>query len=181
MPTTAFHARRLVEHRYGRTLEHLQGEVAHHRCTDPVLPIVLRRLTDLEQTSKQGRATRRALHTTVQQAVADGSPRDDRLRPYIAELMHLEQQEQSQAEALWDLLDVRLLLDQPAACRLPSSRRPGRTVEDREVMDAARQAAARLPRLTRDALRLALRDRGVHISNRRLGTVLQQLRAERTG
>lgn len=180
MPTTAFHARRLVEHRYGRALEHLQGEVARRRCDDPVLPIVLRRLTDLEQTSEQGRATRCALHATVQRAVADGSPRDDRLRPYIADLLRVEQQEQSQAEALWDLLDVRLLLDQPAACRLPSSRRPGRTVEDQDVMDAARQAAARLPRLTRDALRLALRDRGVHISNQRLGTVLQQLRAERT-
>lgn len=180
MPTTAFHARRLVEHRYGRPLEHLQSDVAHHRCTDPVLPIVLRSLTDLEQTAEQGRATHRALRTSVQKAVADGSPRDDRLRPYIAELMRLEQQEQSQAEALWDLLDVRLLLDQPAACRSPSSRVPGRAVEDQDVMDAARQAAACLPRLTRDALRQALRECGIHISNRRLGAVLQQLRAERT-
>ncbi|SDP41019.1 hypothetical protein [Actinacidiphila guanduensis] len=179
MPTTALHARRLVEHRYGRALEHLQGEVAQHRCADPLLPIVLRRLTELEQTSEQGRATRRALHSTVQRAVADGSSPDDHLRPHIAELMRLEQQEQSQAEALWDLLDVRLLLDEPAACRLPPSQRPGRAVEDRDVMDVARQAAACLPRLTRDALRLALRERAIHISNRRLGAVLQQLRAER--
>ncbi|WP_435178597.1 hypothetical protein [Actinacidiphila sp. bgisy145] len=179
MPTTALHARRLIEHRYGRPLEHLQEQVAHHRSTDPVLPIVLRRLTDLEQTAEQGRATRRALRTTVQKAVADGSPRDDRLRPYIAELMRVEQQEQTQAEALWDLLDVRLLLDQPAAARLPLSRPPSGGVEDQDVMETARQAAACLPRLTRDALRLALRDRGVHISNRRLGTILQQLRAER--
>jgi hypothetical protein len=178
MSTIAFHTRRLIEHRYGRPLEHLQDEVAHHRCADPVLPIVLRRLTVLEQTGEQGRATHRALRTTVQKAVADKSPPDDRLRPYIAELMRLEQQEQSQAEALWDLLDVRLLLDQPAAGRLPLSRRPGRAVEDQDLMDAARQAGACLPRLTRDALRLALRDRGIHISNRRLGAVLQQLRAE---
>jgi hypothetical protein len=47
-------------------------------------------------------------------------------------------------------------------------------------MDVAREAAAGLPRLTRDALRLALHDYGIHISNRRLGLVLQQLRAERT-
>jgi hypothetical protein len=180
MSTTAFHTRRLVEHRYGRPLEQLQEQVAHRRSTDPVLPIVLRRLTALEQTSEQGRATRRALRTSVHKAIADDSPRDDRLHPYLAELMHLEQQEQSQAEALWDLLDVRLLLDQPAAGRLTSSRRPGRALDDQEVMEAARQAAACLPRLTRDALRRSLRDRGIHISNRRLGGVLQQLRAERT-
>lgn len=178
MPTTAFHTRRLVEHRYGRPLEHLHDEVVHNRSADPVLPIVLRRLTVLERTAEQGHATHRALRTSVQKAVADGSLQDDRLRPYIAELMRLEQQEQSQVEALWDLLDVRLLLDQPAAGRLPLSQRPGRAVEDHDVMDAARQAAAGLPRLTRDALRQALRDRGIHISNRRLGAVLQQLRAE---
>lgn len=180
MSTTAFHTRRLVEHRYGRSLDHLRDEVAHYRCADPVLPIVLRRLTALEQTGEQGRATRRALRTTVQDAVADERPRDDRLRLYIAELMRVEQQEQSQAEALWDLLDLRLLLDQPGANRLPLSRRPGRAVEDEDVMEAARQAATCLPRLTRDALRQALRNRGIHISNRRLGAVLQQLRTERT-
>ncbi|MEE4543643.1 hypothetical protein V2S66_16900 [Streptomyces sp. V4-01] len=180
MSTTAFHTRRLVEHRYGRSLDRLRDEVAHYRCADPVLPIVLRRLTALERTGEQGRATRRALRTTVQDAVADGSPRDDRLRPYIAELMRVEQQEQTQAETLWDLLDIRLLLDQPGAGRLPVSRRPGRAVEDQDVMEAACQAAACLPRLTRDALRQALRNRGIHISNRRLGAVLQQLRAERT-
>ncbi|SHN23175.1 hypothetical protein [Actinacidiphila paucisporea] len=180
MPTTAFHTRRLVEHRYGRPLEHLQGEVARRRSTDPVLPIVLRRLTDLEQTSEQGRATRATLRSALQDAVADGSAGDDRLRPYIAELMRVEQQERSQAEALWDLLDVRLLLDQPAAARLPLSQQPGRALNDQDVTDAARRAAACLPRLTRDGLRQALRDRGIHISNRRLGAVLQQLRAERT-
>ncbi|WP_433888527.1 hypothetical protein [Streptomyces sp. CA-111067] len=179
MSATAFHTRRLVEHRYGRPLQYLQDEVAHHRCTDPVLPIVLRRLTVLEQTGEQGRATRRALRATVQKAVAEGSPRDDRLRPYIAELLRVEQQEQSQAEALWDLLDVRLLLEQRGAGRLPS-RRSDRGLEDPDLMDAARQAATQIPRLTRDALRAALHERGIPISNRRLGAVLQQLRAERT-
>lgn len=175
MSTTAVHTRRLVEHRYGRPLEHLHNEVAHHRSADPVLPIVLRRLTDLEQTAEQSRA----LRATVHNAVADGSRGANCLRPNVAELMRLEQQEQSQAEALWDLLDVRLLLDQQRPGRLPP-RRPDRAPDDQDLLDAARQAAARLPRLTRDALRLALRDRGIHISNRRLGTVLQQLRAERT-
>lgn len=46
-------------------------------------------------------------------------------------------------------------------------------------MAIARQVAARLPRLNREALRQGLRDRGIHVSNRRLGTVLQRLRAER--
>lgn len=179
MSTTAFHTRRLVEHRYGRPLEHLRDEVAHHRSADPVLPIVLRRLALLERTGEQGHAARRALRTTVQKALADKSPRDDRLRPYIAELLDLEQQEQTQTEALWDLLDVRLLLDQPSA-RHPPSRQTGRAREDQNLMETARQAAAHLPRLTRDALRPALRDRGIHISNRRLGLVLQQLRAERS-
>lgn len=179
MSTNAFHAHRLVEHRYGRPLEQLQEQAAQHCSDDPILPIVLRRLTDLEQTGEQGRATHRALRTALRDAVADGSPRDDRLRPYIADLLRVEQKEQTQAEALWDLLDVRLLLDQQAASRRPS-RRPGRALDDQDLMDAARQAAACLPRLTRDALRLSLRDRGVHISNRRLGAVLQQLRAERT-
>jgi hypothetical protein len=177
--STTLHTRRLVEHRYGRPLEHLRDEVAHHRSADPLLPIVLRRLTVLEQTGEQGRTARRALRTTLQKALADKSPRDDRLRPYIAELLRLEQQEHTQAEALWDLLDVRLLLDQPGADRAPS-RRSRPVGADEDLMDAARQAAACLPRLTRDALRLALHDRGIHISNRRLGLVLQQLRAERT-
>lgn len=180
MSTTAFHTRRLIEHRYGRTLERLQQQVAHRRSNDPILPIVLRRLTDLEQTGEQGRATRRALRATLQDSVADGSAGDNRLRPYLAELLRVQQQEQSQAEALWDLLDVRLLLDQPGTRRLPLSRRTGRAADDQDVMEAARQAAACLPRLTRDALRLALHDRRIHISNRRLGAVLQQLRAERT-
>ncbi|WP_405589800.1 hypothetical protein [Streptomyces sp. NBC_01190] len=177
--SSTLHARRLVEHRYGRPLEHLQREVAGGRSADPVLPIVLRRLTVLEQTREQGRAAHRALRTTLQKAVADGSPRDDRLRPYIAELFDLEQQEQSQTEALWDLLDVRLLLDQPGAGRT-STRHTGRSPGDENLMGAARDAAVCLPRLTRDALRLALRERGIHISNRRLGLVLRQLRAERT-
>jgi hypothetical protein len=46
-------------------------------------------------------------------------------------------------------------------------------------MTIARQVAARLPRLNREALRQGLRDRGIRVSNRRLGTVLQRLRAER--
>jgi hypothetical protein len=179
MSTTAFHARRLIEHRYGRPLEQLQNKVAHHRSADPILPIVLRRLTALEQLGEQGRATHVALRTTVQKAVMDESPQDDRLRPYIAELMRLEQHEQAQTEALWDLLDVRLLLDHPGARHLPS-RRNGRALNDQDLMDAARQAAADLPRLTRNALRPALRRHGIHISNRRLGALLQQLRAERT-
>jgi hypothetical protein len=177
--STTLHTRRLVEHRYGRPLEHLQHDVARGHSADPVLPIVLRRLAALDRTGEQGRTARRALRTVLQKALADGSARDDRLRPYISELLDLERQEQSQAEALWDLLDVRLLLDQPGAGQAPS--RQSRPVgADEGLMDAAREAAACLPRLTRDALRRALHDRGIHISNRRLGLVLQQLRAERT-
>ena len=54
--STTLHTRRLVEHRYGHPLEHLQREVNRGRSADPVLPIVLRRLTVLERTGEQGRA-----------------------------------------------------------------------------------------------------------------------------
>ncbi|WP_328912471.1 MULTISPECIES: hypothetical protein [unclassified Streptomyces] len=176
--STVTHTRRLVEHRYGRPLEDLRRDAARSRSDDPVLPVVLRRLDALTRTGEQTRAARRSLHAAWQDARADGYTRDDRLRPCIAELLDLERQEQSHAEAVWDLLDIRLLLEQPGAG--PSSRRTGPASEDADLMDAAREAADLLPRLTRDALRPALHDYGIHISNRRLGLLLQQLRAERT-
>lgn len=179
MSTTAFHTRRLVEHRYGRPLEHLRREVARGRSTDPVLPIVLRRLAVLDRTGEQGRTTRRTLRTAVQNALDDAGAPDDRLRHQIAELRALERQEQTHAEAVWDLLDIRLLLDQPAIGRTAIPQPPHLTGEQ-DLLAAAREAATGLPRLTRDALRLALRDRGIHISNHRIGAVLQQLRAEHT-
>lgn len=46
-------------------------------------------------------------------------------------------------------------------------------------MAVARQVAAHLPRHSREALRQGLRVRSIHVSNRRLGTALQRLPAER--
>jgi hypothetical protein len=174
---TATLTRRLVEHRYGRPLEHLRRQVAHRRSTDPVLPIVLHRLDALEQTGEQTRAARRALYTT---ACGDpyGSAPDDRLRPCLTEVAGLEQRELSQAEAVWDLLDVRLLLDRPGMGAAPSTRLSPEVPAD--VMDAAREIATSTPRLTRDGLRLALRARGIRISSHRVGLLLRQLRAEHT-
>ncbi|MGW3715636.1 hypothetical protein ACWD8L_00640 [Streptomyces sp. NPDC005133] len=174
----SIYTRRLVEHRYGRPLEELQRDGAHSAPSDPVLPIVLRRLGSLEKTNAQARAARRNLDTAWQRSRSGERSLDDLVLLYAAELGDLERQERSEAEAVWDLLDVRLLLDQPAA-RRPSARRTGSAPGDKDLMALARQVAACLPRLNREALRRALRDRDIHISNRRLGTVLQHLRAER--
>ncbi|MFI0942784.1 hypothetical protein [Streptomyces sp. NPDC021020] len=172
MSATAAHTRRLIEHRYGHPLDHLRREIAHRRSSDPVLAVVLRRLDALVQTGRRSRAARGALRT-----VLDDGTGDVRLGPYLAEVVDLEQREQSQAEALWDLLDVRLLLDRPGIRPAPA---PSSPAAAGDLMNIAREAAAHLPRLTRDGLRLALRDRGIRINNHRLGLVLQQLRAERT-
>lgn len=176
--STAIYTRHLVEHRYGRPLEDLQRDGAHGGSGDPVLPIVLRRLGGLAQTNAHARAARRNLDAAWQRCRSGGHALDDLVLRYAAEVVDLERQEQSEAEAVWDLLDVRLLLDQPAASR-PSARRTGPVPGDEDLMAIARQVAARLPRLNREALRQGLRDRGIHVSNRRLGTVLQRLRAER--
>jgi hypothetical protein len=177
--STTLHTRRLIEHRYGRALEYLQRDVAHSRSADPVLPIVLRRLAGLTEISEQTSAARRALAEVVHKGRSGEQGPGDLLRHYVAEVVDLERPEQSEAEAVWDLLDVRLLLDQPTAGRT-ASRRTAPASQDAELLQAAREVAVFLPRLNREVLRRALRERGIHVSNRRLGTVLQQLRAERT-
>ncbi|WP_127360921.1 hypothetical protein [Actinacidiphila soli] len=176
--STAIYTRHLVEHRYGRPLEELQRSGAHDGSSDPVLPIVLRRLSGLAETNAQVRAARRNLDTAWQRCRSGEHTLDDLVLRYADEVVHLERREQSEAEAVWDLLDVRLLLDQPAA-RRPSAGRTGPASGDEDLMTIARQVAACLPRLNRETLRRGLRDRGIHVSNRRLGTVLQRLRAER--
>lgn len=180
--STAIYTRHLVEHRYGRPLEDLQSDGAHGGSGDPVLPIVLRRLGGLAKTNARARAARRHLDAAWQRCRSGEHALDELVLRYAAEVVDLERQEQSEAEAVWDLLDVRLLLDQPAA-RRPSARRtepaPAPAPGDEDLMTIARQVAARLPRLNREALRQGLRGRGIHVSNRRLGTALQRLRAER--
>ncbi|MET9086111.1 hypothetical protein ABZX77_30270 [Streptomyces sp. NPDC004237] len=176
--STVIYTRHLVEHRYGRPLEDLQRDGAHGGSGDPVLPIVLRRLGGLAETNAHARAARRNLDAAWQRCRSGEHALDDLVLRYAAEVVDLERQEQSEAEAVWDLLDVRLLLDQPAS-RRPSARRTGPAPGDEDLMAVARQVAARLPRLNREALRQGLRARGIHVSNRRLGTVLQRLRAER--
>lgn len=176
--STTLHTRRLIEHRYGHPLEYLQRDIARSRSVDPFLPIVLRRLAGLTEISEQTRAARRALAELVHRGRSGEYGPGDLLRHYVAEVVDLERQEQSEAEAVWDLLDVRLLLDQPDAGQAPS-RRTGPASPDEELLQAAREVAVCLPRLNREALRRALRERGIPVSNRRLGTVLQQLRAER--
>jgi hypothetical protein len=175
MSATAALTRRLVEHRYGHPVEHLHRQVAHHRSTDPVLPIVLRRLHGLEQTGARIRIARHALRAVVQTALDDDVV-ESRLRACLSEVAGLEQRELSQAEAVWDLLDVRLLLDRPGI-RLALGSAPTREVPG-EVMRVAREVAASMPRLTRDGLREGLRARGIRISSHRVGLLLRQLRTE---
>lgn len=177
--STVNYTRHLVEHRYGRPLEDLQRHNAHGGSGDPVLPIVLRRLDGLATTNAHARAARRNLDAAWQRCRSGEHALDDLVLRYAAEVVDLERREQSEAEAVWDLLDVRLLLDQPAAHRPSTARRTGPTPGDEDLIAVARQVAARLPRLNREALRQGLRARGIHVSNRRLGTVLQRLRAER--
>jgi hypothetical protein len=175
--STVIYTRHLVEHRYGRPLEDLQRHSAHGGSGDPVLPIVLRRLDGLATTNAHARAARRNLDAAWQRCRSGEHALDDLVLRYAAEVVDLERREQSEAEAVWDLLDVRLLLDQPATRRPSAARRTGRAPGDEDLMAVARQVAARLPRLNREALRQGLRARGIHVSNRRLGTVLQRLRA----
>lgn len=172
------YTRHLVEHRYGRPLEDLRHDGAHGGSEDPVLPIVLRRLGSLAETNAHARAAHRNLDAAWQRCRSGEHALDGLVLRYAAEVVNLERQEQSEAAAVWDLLDVRLLLDQPAA-RRPSARRTGPAPGDEDLMAVARQVAARLPRLNREALCRGLHARGIHVSNSRLGTVLQRLRAER--
>ena len=175
--STTLHTRRLVEHRYRRPLEDLQRDAAHDRSCDPVLPIILRRLAALATTSEQTHAARRALNEVWRRSRSGERGPGDLLRHYIAEVADLERQERSEAEAVWDLLDIRLLLNQPGEARPDPVRR---TISaDDELLAAAREIAVCLPRLSREAMRRGLRERGIHVSNRRLGAVLQRLRTER--
>jgi hypothetical protein len=176
--STLTYTRHMIERRYGRWLEDLRRHGAHGGSGDPVLPIVLRRLDGLATTNDHARAARRNLDAAGQRCRSGEHALDDLVLRYAAEVVDLERQEQSEAEAVWDLLDVRLLLDQPAA-RRPSAVRTGPAPGEEDLMAVARQVAARLPRLNRETLRQGLHHRGVHISNRRLGTLLQRLRVER--
>ncbi|MET8412060.1 winged helix-turn-helix transcriptional regulator [Streptomyces sp. NPDC005195] len=127
--STAIYTRHLVEHRYGRPLEDLQLDGAHGGSGDPVLPIVLRRLGGLAETNARARAAHRHLDAAWQRCRSGEHALDDLVLRYAAEVVDLERQEQSEAEAVWDLLDVRLLLDQPAGLHLgqPDPRRAMRT------------------------------------------------------
>lgn len=175
--STAIHTRRLVEHRYGRPLENLQRDATHNRSGDPVLPIVLRRLAALAETSEHTSAARRTLDKVWQSSCGGERGQGDLRQHHLAEVAGLERREQREAEAIWDLLDIHLLLSQPGAARPDAVRRT--TPVDDELLDAAREVAVRLPRLNRETLRRGLRERGIHASNCRLGPVLQRLRAER--
>jgi hypothetical protein len=176
--STAIYTRRLVEHRYGCPLEKLQRGNASCRSDDPVLPILLRRLDGLAQTGADARSARRNLDAAWQRHRSGEHALDDLVLLYAAEIVDLERQEQSEVEAVWDLLDVRLLLDR-ASTQRPSTHRTI-PAPDEDLLAIAREVAAGLHRLNREALRRGLRDRGVHVSNRRLGEVLQRLRAEST-
>ncbi|MEO3750785.1 hypothetical protein [Streptomyces sp. B6B3] len=176
--TTVTYTRRLVEHRYGRSLDELRRDVSRSasRGDDPVLPIVLRRLNRLADAGERVRSTRRKLDVARLRSLA-GEQCDDLVLLHATEVVQLERQQRAEMEAVWDLLDVRLLLDGP--CMTSTSAAPEQVAADIEtLMPAARQIAAELPRLTRDALRSGLLDRGIHASNHRLGTVLRRLRAE---
>lgn len=177
--SAAIYTRRLVEHRYGRPLEKLQRGHASARSDDPVLPILLRRLDGLTQTGAAAQSARRHLEAAWRGHRAGGPDRDNLVLLYATEVVDLERQEQSEAEAVWDLLDVRLLLDR-ASARRPSAHRVAPAPDDQDLLDIAREVAAGLHRLNREALRRGLRERGVPVSNRRLGVVLQRLRTEST-
>lgn len=177
--STALYTRRLVEHRYGRPLEKLRHGNAASRSDDPVLPILLRRLDALAQTGAGARSARRNLDVAWQRHRSEIHAPGDPVLLYATEVVDLERQELSEAEAVWDLLDVRLLLDR-ASPRRYSDHRAASSADDQDLLDIAREVAAGLHRLNREALRQGLRDRGVPVSNRRLGAVLHRLRAERT-
>ena len=172
--STATYTRRLIEHRYGRPLEELQRGTASE---DPVLPIVLRRLDGLAQTSTDARAARRNLDAAWQQCRSGEHALDDLMLLYATEVVDLDRQEQAEAEAVWDLLDVHLLLGRTSPQR-PTGMRAASVPVDQDLLRVAREVADGLQRLNREALRRGLRDRGIHLSNRRLGAVLQRLRSE---
>lgn len=174
--STETYTRKLVEHRYGRTVAELRLNAARRAPSDPVLPIVLRRLTALAATEEQERDARHRLDIEGRCPAGDG----ELLLLYATEVLDLDRQKQAEAQAVWDLLDVRLLLDQPSA-RRSTATPPSHAVLDVEhLMPAARQIAADLRHLTRDGLREGLRALGIQVSNKRLGVVMRRLHAERT-
>ncbi|WP_059006606.1 hypothetical protein [Streptomyces specialis] len=178
--TTVTYTRRLIEHRYGRPLEELHDEAESPTTHDPVLPIILRRYATLAQTGEQARDARRGLDLAWQRWRSGGHDLDLAEPPllFTTEVVNLERQERLEAELLWDLLDLRLLMDQRTF--RPEDAAPADHPADFEsVMRLARRVADELPRLNRETLRQALRTHGMSISNERLGAVLQRLRAER--
>lgn len=177
--STAIYTRRLVEHRYGRPLEELQRASTAGHCGDPVLPILLRRLGSLAQTGADARSARHHLDAAWQRRRVGNPVLDDLALRYATQVVDLERHEQTETEAVWDLLDVRLLLDRPST-QQSSAHRAAPAPDDQDLLAIAREIATGLHRLNREALRRGLHDRGIHISNRRLGAVLQRLRAEST-
>lgn len=173
------YTRRLIEHRYGRPLEDLQRSVHHPTPTDPVLPVLLRRLADLADTHNQVRTARERLESAWQHRDHVDEHHANELIRSATAVLDLQKRQYKEAEVIWDLLDIRLLLDQPKPQSGPTTPRPQpdhHGVE--ELMPTARQVAARLPRLNRETLRHGLHQRGIHLSNHRLGLILRHLREE---
>jgi len=177
MSTTTIPARLLVEHRYGQPLSALR----QMRASDPVLPVVLHRLDSLEAAEDRARAARARLSAAWQQD-RTGIPGAERLIVQTAaEAADADRHRAAQTGALLDLLDVSLLVGQRPA---PAAPRPERThtacgFGQEPLLDLARRVTAGQTYLTRDSLRCQLHRHGVRASNRRLGEVLHQLRAER--
>jgi hypothetical protein len=176
--STVSYTRQLIEHRYGRPLEELRLAAHHSTHTDPVLPIVLRRLTNLAETQDQARIERNRLEAAWQHRKNSNHVVDELVRS-AHRVLDLDECQYQDAEVIWDLLDIRLLLDHPQTSQVTPARPREHQVID-EVMPAARQVAADLTRLNRETLRQGLNRRGIHLSNRRLGIILRRLREERT-
>jgi hypothetical protein len=174
--STLTYTRQLIEHRYRRPLNDLQHTAYHG--TDPVLPVVLRRLVDLADTHEQASVARGRLDAAWQHR-NDGDHGLDELVVSTTNVIELEARQHQEAEVIWDLLDIRLLLNQPPTTPVTRAFQGGDQVIE-QAMPTARKLAATLDPLNRETLRRGLREHGIHLSNRRLGVILRRLRAERT-
>jgi hypothetical protein len=177
MSTTTISAQRLVEHRYGQSLATLQQSPNG----DPVLSVVLRRLDSLEAAEEQARAARARLSSAWQQARAGAAGAERLTLLSAAEVGDADRHRAAQAQALLDLLDVSLLIGERPGTAPGGTERPSAACGfgQEGLLDLARRVTAGQQYLSRDSLRCQLRRHGVRASNRRLGDVLHQLRAER--
>lgn len=167
--------RQLVERRYGLSLTELQRAVRFG--TDPVLPVVLRRLAGLADTHEQARVARSRLDATWRHRNSDHAL--DKLVASATDVIELEARQCHEAEVIWDLLDIRLLLDHSHTISATRAFQCDDQVVE-QAMPAARKVAAGRDLINRQALRQGLRQHGIRLSNRRLGTILSRLRAERS-